>query len=394
MEGLEMSPLRRFTLGAALLAAAVVSTPTFAANPNPYEEENAFQSGGVYVACTLGNEWSGFPVHLMADFSSTSATEKLDVTLPLYVTWIVNTDSGTSRAVDPPQPITNFDWFDGHHGEFEVDGAGVLPEGWNWYNDCDWQSHWKAFEAPTAGSYPLNSSGQMHLEDIHGGIGANSIITLVRHTNEEETEGVRLYIFWARPGTYRDYASGIDEDFTPGETWTWATDFGALRLKMEAKIIEWVSTDYPAINPGLVTAADLGYFLQIYGENGGPVRWGLASESPVNSPTFQADVTPLGLSYGTLDGSDLSHMAYDVGRGAYCGMSSKAGDGASIETIMAWFGFTKTGNMIDIGIATVPEYVCTNPEQRLIGIRNPFGYRNSINSAQSLPWSTAKALYR
>ena len=50
--------------------------------------------------------------------------------------------------------------------------------------------------------------------------------------------------------------------------------------------------------------------------------------------------------------------------------------------------------MIDIGVATVPEYAVTNPEQRLIGINDPYGYRNSINSVRSLPWATVKELYR
>ena len=314
-----MTRLRRLALSVVFMIVSAAPNTMLAANPDPYDEVDGFASGSVYVGCTLGQNWSGFPVHLMTDFTSTSATEKLDVTLPLYVTWILYQDStSVSQAVDPPQPITNYAWFDGYHDEFEVVVASV--EDVNLYNDCP-AGDYKVFEAPRAGDYPLNSSGQLHLEDVHGGIGAKSNIILQRYTNEEETEGVRLYIGWAQPKTYYDFVSSGSEDFTPGDVWRRQAIYGGLQdlyITYDVKIIEWVSTDYPAISPGLVLAADMAYFLQAYGDDGGAVRWGLESESPANSPTFQADVTNTVAAYGGLNASDLSHMSYDLGRSAAC----------------------------------------------------------------------------
>jgi hypothetical protein len=393
-EKCEMSHLRTLALSGALLIALAVPSALFAVDPEPYIESNRFTSGSgsVYVGCTLGDGWSGFPDHLMPDFTSTNPTEKLDVTLPLYVTWILYEDStAVSQAVNPPRPITDFAWFNGFHDEFQVVIANPEPNNWL-YNSC---GGYRDFETPKIGDYPLDSDGQLHLEDVHGGIGTTSDIIFVHYTDEEQSEGVELHLSWSHPATRYDFVTQDDQDFTPGEVWRrekFIPGFPDLHITYDVKIVEWVSTDYRAITPGLITAADFAYFLMDYG-NGGAVRWGFASESPANSPTFMADVTNVNYSASYLDGGDLAHASYDLGREAACQLG-KPGNGVSWDAIMAWFGFARTGQMIDIGIATVPEWTCTNPEQRLIGINDPYGYRRTINSARSVPWGEVKELYR
>jgi hypothetical protein len=62
---------------------------------------------------------------------------------------------------------------------------------------------------------------------------------------------------------------------------------------------------------------------------------------------------------------------------------------------MAWFGFNRTGQLVDIGNGEmVPEYALTDPAQRLVGLANPEGYRTATNSASRVSWGTAKTLYR
>jgi len=45
--------------------------------------------------------------------------------------------------------------------------------------------------------------------------------------------------------------------------------------------------------------------------------------------------------------------------------------------MMAWFGFTLTAQTIAVGGVELPEYALTDPEQREIGIADPYGVPGS-----------------
>ena len=80
------------------------------------------QTEFIVIGVTLGNGWQGFPTYLATDYTTSSQFTQLDVTLPLYVTF-VSTNEDTMRAnieaagyqnlggslyrITPPIPITD-----------------------------------------------------------------------------------------------------------------------------------------------------------------------------------------------------------------------------------------------------------------------------------------------
>jgi hypothetical protein len=350
-------------------------------------------TSSLYVGCTLGYNWSGLQAHMVPDYTNTGQYERLDVTLPLYVTWILDPNVGTEGVrVNPPQPITNYAWFSGHHAEFQTKMAEVGETAL--YTDCPEGTD---LEAPSLDSYPLNSSGELHIKDVHGGAAGRTEIRLRRFTNDLHTQGILLIAGWASPGTREDAPSGVSTNYSPDAVWTTAYNFGVNNVQYHAyhdyKIVEWVSPDIAPTSPGYVDASDLSGFVGAWDSVHGAVRWGFNNENPPSSPTYKWDVANLGGSQHVIDSSDLSALCGDLGK--YCGMA-KAGVDEDPAVIIAWFGLTMTGRMVVVGAngETVPEYALTDRKQMAVGVSNPYGYRDHIDTSRPASWGNVKQLFR
>jgi hypothetical protein len=126
----------------------------------------------VMVGATLGEGWAGFPSVIAADYTATNSYDKLNVTLPLYVTWISDTDlTGEPVAVSPPENIQAYDWFAYDAFELQIVPGALDGE----YTACAAGDY---LEAPLPFEFPLTSSGELHLEDVHGGTGMETVLYL------------------------------------------------------------------------------------------------------------------------------------------------------------------------------------------------------------------------
>lgn len=319
------------------------------------------------------------------------------MTLPLYVTWILDTKlDNDPHAVSPPQPITDFTgWF--VHDEFQLLGW-TSPDLDGQYTECadgDWLEEPKM--PPTQPLFPLNSSGELRLIDVHGGIVTASTLYLLRVDFEAEpTVGIFVVFGWAEPKTRHDDALGYEVNLAPGDTWTRVTfvDGSPQQCLVDIRIVEWVSTDFGGVSRREVDASDLSVFAAYFGQGNVPVRWGWETgESPTNSPNFEANVSPFGDSADYLDWSDLIHMYQDLGKS--CGLS-KVGRHDDPMTIMRWFGFAPTDETVVWGPngETGTKFVVADPEQMTRAILDPYGYRDQAAATSVVPWGRVKEFYR
>jgi hypothetical protein len=358
--------------------------------------EETLNPGTLYVGVTLGQDWSGFPIHLSPDYTEAGALDRLDVTLPLYVSWILDPDVQTQATpVVPAQPITNYPWFTA--SAFKVGYVKVEVKTNPGYVACpqpyEASPH---LEAPTLNTFPLTAGGELNVRDIHGGTGAQTTIRLSR-----TDQSVVLYLGWTRPGMHRNDLTEGDDPYEPGDGWIRGVRFSVGDDLHEAfydnAVVEWPSPDMGP-SPGFTDTPDLAMFASYYGTGGVRVRWGLNTETPTLSPNFFADFTNHPETPGNpnyLDSADISHIAWDLGNSCML-LPPKAGGEEDVATIMAWFGFTPTGGMIEIAPGKrVPEFVQSDSEQTQVGINDPYGYRRHIGSATiPIPWTAAKKLYR
>lgn len=361
-----------------------------AVSSDPVTEDNG-NSSSLYVGLTLGDGWEDFPVHMTPDYENSSAVEQLNATLPLYVTWILDPNSNTvAQPVNPPQPITNYSWFTAAPTAFKVTISDVVAG--TVYNLC---ASGNELEAPALNAFPLTSSGELNVQDIHGGIGTTTLIRLSRFTNSPtNTQGIFCYLGWTSPATRIDAVNGTVH-LVPGDIWTRSGQFtisGQLyEIRWDTMVAEWPSADFGNASPRQVEASDAAAFASAYGCCGGAIRWGHTTESPASSPTFQADLANAGTSQHLLDSSDISAFATDWGKG--CGLS-KVRNEEEVVAMMAWFGFAPTGDTITVDGVELPEYANADPEQREIGIADPYGFLDHIEGVQTIPWGGMKRLYR
>jgi hypothetical protein len=361
----------------------------------------------VIVGVTLGADWAGFPELLEPDFRGTAWWEYLDAELPLYVTWIVDWNHTGSvpepQHLDPPQSLASFSWFSSHYDEFVValvaqslDSSGYksCPEG-------------VGLEAPVEGTHPLTAAGKLRVTDRFGGIGDITRIVLTRDVcclggvNESYT----IEFQWDRPGTWYDWQQGIFLNFAPEMTRhdRFNVNHGPsgspqVHCWMPTRIVQWPSGDIgvpgssASPSPRYVDSSDMAYFAAYIP---GPVRYGFAfGESPVNSPTYQCDVNPFSQP-PWIDSSDLTVMARHVDTSCQV---SKTGGESEAAAILKWFGIALTGGMVAVGPnrELVPEYDIVDWDQNRRAVADPYGYRNTVNSAtaRQLPWGLVKQLYR
>ena len=367
----------------------------------------------VVVGATLGSGWSAFPTTILTDLDPQMFYEELDVTMDLYVNWMLDTSDPTYNPGVPtsmPLPLRLFSWFSGHHSDFEafVYQATEPPAEWQ-YKTCPLG---QGLEAPMPGSFPLTADGRLHLADIHGGFGSWTILEFVdcRPTQDDPECGelYDIFVAWAPPGSHRTYypdRPAEDHDYPfPGMYPWWDTLWhGENRFDIffEAPVVHWVSSDIgePRVNfvgPSSreVDEDDLAYYSARHGQT---LRWGLSTENPPNSPTFQCDFAPYGEPQGNINASDLAMLAADMNE--QC-LLSKPGTGNEVAAMLEWFGIAATGRMVDVGppghSMLIPEYDIVDLERNRRAIADPSGFRRNLNSspAKVAPWGFVKELYR
>lgn len=192
---------------------------SFAASvPDAYAEdddalETTAEGNSIYVGVTIGSDWSGFPDKLSTRYEANTYPNRLNTTLPLYVTWILdltdNVFNDVADRVDPPQPLSSYSWYSTSNAweAFEVFPAVTLPSFEQGYVDCG-RDVPSGMEHPVYQSHPLNAAGELLLEDVHGGFGGSTLIRL-RKLATGNTAGVFIYLGWRRPQSLQDNYEGV-----------------------------------------------------------------------------------------------------------------------------------------------------------------------------------------
>lgn len=397
-----------FATVCALVLSVTVTGNCWGATSDPYVYTEATLNPHrlIIICATLGNNWSGFPTFLATDYAPTVPMyEELDAELPLYVTWML--DSSTSeywpgRFVDPPLPITSFDWFSFFYNGFktfriEQDVTDVE------YYTCPASV---GIEAPQLGSFPVTADGKLRVSDIHGGFGNETLIHL-RYCSDEE--GVdceytfHIIVSWTNPGVWYDDYLQAEVDRAPGSVYNRAARFdfsGASYVGYApVRIVEWISTDLgipdsPGPSPRAVDAADLAYWFAFCdNEIGHPARFGFGTgETPPNSPNYHCNVVPWG---NHIDPSDLAAFIGDLNDRS-CQLSKAGAD--EFAAMLDWFGVAPTGRMLPVNPNgdLAPEYAVVDWEKNRRAIADPYGYRTNLSAtpAMEAPWGLVKQLYR
>jgi len=368
-----------------------------AATSDPYTYGSSATPNRILIAgVTLGNGWSGFPDTLAADYSATGSLDRLDVTLPLYVTWLLDSNSSSFPAIEeisPPKLITDYasDWFTyTAFSVLNIETQAIDQE----YTACAASN---ALEAPTVSSTPLTSDGKVNVKDIHGGIHGKTTIHLRRCV--QGTDGnpcgynLNIVLGWTKPRTEFDDKLGTTVNLDPGDVCMRRATINGFNGYIPVRVVEWVSVDVGYASRRAVDAADLSAFAAHHVNPPVPIRWGWASgESPTNSPNFHVNFAPFGSSALYLDASDLAAWSSDSGKS--CGLSKTTPD-ESPAAILSWFGYAPTGRDIVYGAngETGPEYELVDPVQKDRAIADPYGYRSNTAAAR-IPWGEVKSLYK
>jgi len=303
---------RIFLLTLVLMAA----TESYAAESNPFEfidDEAASATRVVVAGVTLGNNWAGFQTKFAAGYTG-SPLDDVDVTLPLYVTWLSDSDDFFGSPIQvTPTPVVSYDWFQEGGGSTwrveEISMAGVE------YKQCP---DGQGLELPTLYSHPteLHFNGELRVKDTHGGIAVNTLIRMSRYFSigGNPTAGrAHLIVNWNRPGTYfDDYLPESNPVYAiPGTVYNRRIirrvgGVETIRSYVHVRIIEWVSSDLavpnsPGPSPRFVDAADLSYWHSFCEPLVGQLaRWGFSTENPPNSPTYHCNVglPPISRTHG------------------------------------------------------------------------------------------------
>lgn len=377
-----------------------------------YTQPAAEPTRTVIVGVTLGNNWAGFPDVLMPNYKVPNTGDprfRLDVDLPLYVNWIMDydhaTQTGTPQYVNPPVAITSYSWFSGHHGEFFVAQALVAGQ-WNdfGYHTC---AQGDGLEAPVEctdgpcdvwGPFPMASDGKLRVNDVHGGIGRQTRIHLQRLADNQR-ESYNIILGWDHPGAWWDVYLDQGRELTPGmiRTDRFIVYHGGAQVGSwyESRIVAWASADFgipfafsTGPSPRVVDGSDLSLLSTMLGQT---VRYGLNTESPPWSPTWQCNVMPFD-GAPTIDISDLTLFAYWLGNNS-CELSKTSPDEKA--AILSWFGIAPTGRLVEMGGMSLPEYNVVDWEKNSRAVADPYGYRSNRNAAEeNTSWGLVKERYR
>ncbi len=373
-----------------------------AATSNPYTFTTSAppppQGHVILVGATMGQNWNEFPSALAADYQPTGPWDQvLDVNLQLFVTWILDTAVSPSPVqVNPPVALSSFAWF--NPAIFSVFDIQQEPFDFD-YVSCA-QNH--GIELPVLGDpTPLDANGLLHVRDVHGGVGDQTLIHL-RALPEGGFSDYNIFVSWDHPATHFDDYLGADVNRAPESVYNRRitvrnpVSSQVYSSFTHVRIVEWVSTDAGGTetthgpSPRFVDAGDLAYFVTFMGQ---AVRWGFESgESPPLSPNFQCDFAPDGFS---INASDLALLASDLGKSCQL---TKTGASEDVATILDWFGIAATGRTIAVAPTgeLLPEYAVVDWEKTRRAIADPYGYRNitAAAAAKTLSWSLVKVLYR
>jgi hypothetical protein len=218
---------------------------------------------------------------------------------------------------------------------------------------------------------------------------------------------VTIDIGWTDPGRIGEADVG---DYVPGGVWRRRIQYLAgvpqvlYTYYVDYRVVEWVSTDFAGTSARFCDSSDLTRFAAWFNDPdniGKPVRWGLSTETPDLSPNFWADVKPdtphdqYPPPPHYVDAGDIATFGADLGVN-HC-QASKAGDQEEVVAMMGWFGFNRTGRMIEIAPGRMaPEYTLPDLAQLRLGLSDPEGWRNTISgsAAERVPWTAVKHLYR
>ena len=266
----------------------------------------------------------------------------------------------------------------------------------------------------------LTSDGRLRVKDIHGGVGSNTTIILHREIAGQQVGcsgtpppryRVVLGLGWAQPGIWPDRFNQ-EALRTPGTTYEdaklyrWSTGTSSYIIRLDRRIVHWVSADVVPTTPGFVDSSDLAAFAAHMGEC---VGWGPGSDCPPECSegcpeNYKFNLVPAddfqnGIVSRHIDASDLASIAADLGK--HCGLTSKA-DGFTKEDILAWFGMLQTARTIDVAGQPLPEIAIVDRTQMERAIADPYGYKNNpipkyttaAPAAKRLAWTKVKNLFR
>ena len=355
---------------------------------------------------SLGTHWTGLRPRMATDYASTSNLEQLDISLPIYIDWEIDSyvvpghclpcNAPDPKRVDPPRPLANEPWFIGCAEYFVPQIADGIQTHDRDYTSCP---AGRGLEEPV--TLGLTATGEMRVKDIHGGTGGWVGLGWVRELcyNDRFCEYWIIALQWGRVQTYTNMDTQLRCDPAPGQTVTqpvpvtvprpFCDDCQIDNFRSELFVTQWVSTDVGTVSPGVVDGYDLA---ALSGELGNPVRWGY--DPPLGggpaSRNYQVNFAPFD---DFIDVSDLAAFAGDFGKG--CGLSNSGG-ATSPDTLMAWFGFARTGRSVAVGPgeAALPEWALVDVERNRWAIAHPEGYRDGISPVAPVSWGAVKLLYR
>jgi hypothetical protein len=370
-----------------------------------------------FYGVTLGEGWQGFPAILAPDYNQTGSTDLLDVTLPVFIEWEMHVAIGppgpnqcpaaAPQQVTPPRPLGSEPWFVGHHSDLVVweirQNTLTDPD----YHAC--AAGWGLEHPPVFSDFgqgPFTASGGLRVQDIHGGIGSDTIVWGFRPEFDTALRLREMWVFifqWNKVATYPDISTSYRINAVPGTAVTrvfpfelslWpsfpVTCFYDMWSSMLA--VEWVSSDIAGATPRSVDAGDIGALSTHLGH---PVVWGFDEDGGPAYRNYHANVYPFGSSSLAIDGADISALAADLTE--TCGLS-KAAPAVEKAAILAWFGIAATGrSMTLVNGEQIPEYDVVDWDKNRRAIADPYGYLTAAGAeaaANEKPWSHVKRLYR
>jgi len=344
--------------------------------------------------------------------------ERLNVTLPVYVEWLLDTASpnGTQPVhFDPPRRLDSFDWFQSYESGFIVqqvyvdhDPSGVasdVPD----YTPC---LQGTLPERPQLGAFPaFTHQGAITVRDTHGGTTDldESFLCLITvpHTPPSLCEDYYFVVFgFSAPGAFETYYGGEKQKARPTETvlLKWSVQFPEFQSDLQCPepvyIVSHISTDIAGASFRYVDSSDLAALSAHMGQD---VLWGWADDPNdfsnlgrtyhVNVNCYAANpvdfFTP-GTHATRIDNSDLSVLAADIGKKHCEGEPAKA-DISTTEkqAILDWFGIAPTGRLITPvpGSEPIPEYDIVDLDKNRNAISDPYGYQRHLlaSGAKNIP---------
>jgi hypothetical protein len=302
-------------------------------------EDNSGAAREWIFTATIGNDWGGFPFSQKITMGlDGSGTFPLDHTGTIYLTAEYKTDDTQDPYYEYGAPVLlrETDWF--LNTNFATNAIFLSGTGLHccYYNPCPLIDGYPSPETTNCGEPPclgncdpyaccssgslgmcgtraifenppfnggpaVNSLGQIHLVDAHGGSGSDAWGLL---KNTTQYQGILttfwVYFHWVRPGQYAEGA------MTPG---VWQLAHEKIRnriLRTKLLCVHHSSSDFPGTSRGVVDASDLAVIVTNLGRL---TCYGVYADPPgCTRQTWYCDLN----QSGGVDASDLSSFAADL----------------------------------------------------------------------------------